>query len=77
MGMPSNTSALTLGGGGIGQVWGETDRSEAIATVQAAWEGGITLFDNAPLYGEGEAETVLGLAFEGNYPATCAVTRSF
>ena len=74
MSMPAHTSTLTLGGGGIGQVWGETDRAEAVATVQAAWEGGITLFDNAPLYGDGEAETVLGLAFDGNYPDTCAVT---
>ncbi len=74
MAMPEHTSKLCLGGGGIGQVWGETDRNEAIATVQAAWDGGITLFDNAPMYGDGEAETVLGLAFEGNYPKNCSVT---
>ena len=27
-------SALTLGGGGLGQVWGATTREEAVATVQ-------------------------------------------
>ena len=27
-------SALTLGGGGIGQVWGPTSREEAVATVR-------------------------------------------
>jgi aryl-alcohol dehydrogenase-like predicted oxidoreductase len=61
-------SALTLGGGGIGQVWGPTSRAEAIATVRAAWEAGITLFDVAPSYGRGEAEAVLGEAFGGRLP---------
>ena len=56
-------SRLTLGGGGLGQVWGATDRAEAVATVHAAVAGGITLFDLAPLYGRGEAEAVIGEAF--------------
>ena len=29
-------SALTLGGGGTGQVWGPTNQEEAVATVKAA-----------------------------------------
>ena len=37
-----NISALTLGGGGLGQVWGETSREEAVATVNLAIEKGIT-----------------------------------
>ena len=53
------TARLTLGGGGIGQVWGSTDRDEAVATVRAAYEAGIDLFDMAPLYGRGEAESVI------------------
>ncbi len=61
-------SRLTLGGGGLGQVWGRTDRAEAVATVHAAVDGGITLFDMAPLYGRGEAEAVIGAAFEGHPP---------
>jgi len=32
----SKISSLTLGGGGIGQVWGETTSEEAIKTVHAA-----------------------------------------
>jgi len=62
-------SRLTLGGGGLGQVWGPTDRDEAVATVHAAVEGGITLFDLAPGYGRGEAEAVIGAAFAGRPPA--------
>src|SRR5438132_9640580 len=61
-------SALTLGGGGIGQVWGPTTRDEAMATVRAAWEAGITWFDVAPSYGPGEAEVVLGEACGGRLP---------
>ncbi|MEV0900339.1 aldo/keto reductase [Actinoplanes sp. NPDC049802] len=44
-------SALTLGGGGIAGVWGGTDRAEAIATVHAALDAGITMLDLAPSYG--------------------------
>tara|TARA_B100000674_G_scaffold498818_1_gene539669 strand:- start:3147 stop:4130 length:984 start_codon:yes stop_codon:yes gene_type:complete len=58
-------SSLTLGGGGIGQVWGSTTREEAIATVKMALDGGINHFDLAPMYGRGEAERVIGLAFSG------------
>ena len=61
-------SALTLGGGGIGQVWGPTTRVEAVATVLEAIESGITFFDVAPSYGNGEAEAVIGEAFGGRLP---------
>ena len=30
-----DVSALALGGGGIGQVWGDTTQEEAVATVRA------------------------------------------
>ena len=60
-----SVSALTLGGGGLGQVWGETTREEAVATTRLAAERGITHFDMAPMYGRGEAETVIGEAFKG------------
>jgi aryl-alcohol dehydrogenase-like predicted oxidoreductase len=65
---------LTLGGGGIGQVWGETTQQEAIATVYDAYTGGVNLFDMAPMYGRGEAETVMGLAFEDGYPQDLRLT---
>jgi aryl-alcohol dehydrogenase-like predicted oxidoreductase len=61
-------SCLTLGGGGIGQVWGPTNRDEAIATVREAVDAGITFLDVAPAYGNGEAEIVIGEAFSGRLP---------
>jgi aryl-alcohol dehydrogenase-like predicted oxidoreductase len=67
-------SALTLGGGGLGQVWGPTTRDEAIATVKLAVDKGITLLDLAPLYGRGEAEAVVGATFGGAWPSHLRVT---
>jgi aryl-alcohol dehydrogenase-like predicted oxidoreductase len=61
-------SCLTLGGGGIGQVWGPTSRKEAVGTVREAVEAGITFLDVAPSYGNGEAEGVIGEAFMGRLP---------
>jgi aryl-alcohol dehydrogenase-like predicted oxidoreductase len=61
-------SCLTLGGGGLGQVWGPTTRDEAVATVREAVEGGIKFLDVAPAYGRGEAELVVDEAFNGRLP---------
>jgi aryl-alcohol dehydrogenase-like predicted oxidoreductase len=67
-------SALTLGGGGIGMVWGETTFEECVATVHDAVAAGITLIDLAPRYGDGKAEEVVGEAFGGRLPAGVRVT---
>ena len=61
-------SAFSLGGGGLGQVWGPTTREECVATVREAVDSGIDLLDLAPLYGNGEAESVIGAAFSGKLP---------
>ena len=61
LGSIGEVSALTLGGGGIGQIWGQTDRAEAVETVKAAVDGGITFLDVAPTYGDGEAENLQSL----------------
>ncbi|MFL3653576.1 MAG: aldo/keto reductase [Halioglobus sp.] len=68
LGQLFEVSRYSLGGGGIGQVWGSTSQREAVKTVNAAYEAGINLFDMAPLYGNGEAEKVMGLAFPDGYP---------
>jgi aryl-alcohol dehydrogenase-like predicted oxidoreductase len=67
-------SALTLGGGGLGMLWGETTSEECVATVHAAVAAGITLIDLAPRYGDGKAEEVVGAAFAGRLPAGVRVT---
>jgi aryl-alcohol dehydrogenase-like predicted oxidoreductase len=67
-------SALTLGGGGIGSVWGTVERAEAVATVRAALDAGITMLDVAPGYGSGEAELVVGEALGGAVPDGVLIT---
>ena len=43
LGSLGNVSRLTLGGGGIGQGWGETSREEAGATLRMAADRGIPI----------------------------------
>lgn len=65
-------SRLTLGGGGIGQAWGETSRDEAAATIKLAVDGGIDLLDTAPMYLNCEA--IVGEVFAGRLPQGLRVT---
>ncbi|MBS0412647.1 MAG: aldo/keto reductase [Proteobacteria bacterium] len=65
-------SRLTLGGGGLGQLWGETTPGEAVATLNEAVEAGINLIDTAPLYRHCEA--VIGAAWNGAVPAGVRIT---
>lgn len=67
-------SVLTLGGGGLGMLWGATTFDECVATVHAAVAAGITLLDLAPRYGDGKAEEVVGAAFAGKLPPGIRVT---
>lgn len=53
-------STLTLGGGGIGMVWGPTTDEECIETVKAAVASGVNVLDLAPLYGAGKSEEIVG-----------------
>src|ERR1700676_1296589 len=73
-GRMSPVSTLTLGGGGLGMVWGETTFDECVATARAAVASGITLLDLAPRYGDGKAEEVVGAAFAGRLPRGVRVT---
>jgi len=67
LGSLGDVSRLTLGGGGIGEAWGPTDRDEAVATLRAAVEAGIDLIDTAPMYRNCEA--IVGATFGGAPPA--------
>ena len=67
-------STLTLGGGGIGMLWGQTTEAECIGVVQDAVAAGINLLDLAPRYGDGKAELIVGAAFAGQLPDGVRVT---
>ncbi len=48
-----------------GLVWGDQDEKDALNTVQAAMDHGITFFDTAEAYGDGYSEKLLGKALKG------------
>lgn len=72
LGPLENISRLTLGGGGIGAVWGETSPEEGIATLQEVSDHGITLIDSAPGYNH--CEELIGKAFNGRLPTGMKIT---
>ena len=63
-------SRLTLGGGGIGQVWGTTDRSEALATVRLAADSGINFFTRSRncTVQNGIVEPLFGIFDQRHFP---------
>ncbi|MGL4810569.1 MAG: aldo/keto reductase, partial [Beijerinckiaceae bacterium] len=55
-----SVSALGYGGAPLGDLYDCLDEARAVATVEAALRGGVTLLDAAPLYGHGLAEHRIG-----------------
>ncbi|MGI5287254.1 aldo/keto reductase [Nonomuraea polychroma] len=54
-----------FGGAPIGNLFEEVTDEQARATVDAAWDRGVRLFDTAPHYGLGLSERRLGAALAG------------
>ncbi|MNZ60557.1 Pyridoxal 4-dehydrogenase [compost metagenome] len=60
----------------LGNMYRDIPEDEAIATVEAAWQQGIRVFDAAPMYGAGLAEIRLGKALAGKpRDAYCLATK--
>ena len=53
---------IALGTMTMGGVYGDTDEAESIATIHAAVDAGLTLFDTGDFYGMGKSEMVLAAA---------------
>ena len=59
-------SRIALGTWAIGGwMWGGTDESDAIKTIQEALDRGVNLIDTAPVYGFGRSEEIVGKALAG------------
>jgi len=70
-------SALTLGGGGIGMVWGSTTDQECIETVKSTMASSVNLLDLAPVYGRGKAEEIVGHAWRDLPTKPLVATKVF
>ncbi|CAG4911127.1 MULTISPECIES: aldo/keto reductase [Acidithrix] len=55
-----NVSIIGLGTWQLGADWGDVTKESATALLEAAYEGGVTFFDTADVYGDGRSETIIG-----------------
>jgi aryl-alcohol dehydrogenase-like predicted oxidoreductase len=69
-------SALGLGCAKIGGIFSGMSSKEAIRFLRAAHEAGITLFDTADIYGQGESERLLGEAFRASRDQVVLVSKA-
>jgi len=60
---------------GGGEGWGDVDERQAIATIHAALDHGITLFDTAEAYNAGHSEEIVGKALEGRRDRALIATK--
>jgi aryl-alcohol dehydrogenase-like predicted oxidoreductase len=69
--------AIGLGCMGMSDFYGPTDRAEAIATIHAALEAGVTLLDTGDLYGMGHNELLIREALEGRRRESVVLSVKF
>lgn len=53
-------SEIGLGTWQLGANWGDVSDADALRTLQAAYDSGVTFFDTADVYGMGRSETLIG-----------------
>ncbi|MGE5728453.1 MAG: aldo/keto reductase [Gemmatimonas sp.] len=70
-------SELGLGCMGMSDLYGPSDRSEGIATIHAALDAGITLFDTGDFYGMGANEMLVRDALAGRDRSKVAISVKF
>ncbi|WP_394778118.1 aldo/keto reductase [Undibacterium sp.] len=68
-------SALGLGCMGMSEFYGHTDDSVSMATLEAAYDAGVTLFDTADSYGIGHNEELLGRFLKGKRGKVSIATK--
>lgn len=55
-----DVGVIGLGCWQLGGDWGEVDEIDALATLHAAADAGVTFFDTADVYGDGRSERLVG-----------------
>ena len=57
-------STISMGCWALGGQWGDISESDAIRTINQAYDGGVNLFDTADSYGFGQSEFYTGKAIK-------------
>ncbi|SED55541.1 aldo/keto reductase [Bradyrhizobium erythrophlei] len=70
-------SLIGLGCMGMSDFYGPTDRSESIATIDAALDAGITLLDTGDFYGMGHNEMLIGEALKSRSRDNLVISVKF
>ena len=70
-----NVSAVSMGCWALGGQWGAVSERQAVATVHAALDAGVNLFDTADSYGLGQSELFLGKALADRRGAAYVATK--
>lgn len=74
--------ALSFGAGTFGgkgplfSAWGDTDAKEARRLIDICLDAGVTMFDTADVYSDGESERVLGEAIKGRRDKVLISTKA-
>jgi aryl-alcohol dehydrogenase-like predicted oxidoreductase len=68
-------SALGLGCMGMSEFYGAADETASMATLEAALDAGVTLFDTADTYGLGHNEELLGRFLKGRRSGVTVATK--
>jgi len=68
-------SALGLGCMGMSHSYGPRDEGESLATLQHAFEQGVTFFDTADVYGNGQNEELLAKVLPAWRNLVCVATK--
>jgi aryl-alcohol dehydrogenase-like predicted oxidoreductase len=55
-----DVSEIAFGAWQIGGDWGDVDEDDALNTLHAAADAGVTFFDTADVYGDGRSERLVG-----------------
>ncbi|MEV0383982.1 aldo/keto reductase [Nonomuraea sp. NPDC050643] len=63
-----------LGAWQLGADWGQVTEDEAVATLRAAVDGGVTFIDTADVYGDGRSEQIVG-RFAKDRPELTVATK--
>jgi len=69
-----DAGVIGLGTWQLGADWGDVSDEQAHATLQAAFDAGVTFFDTADVYGDGRSEQILG-SFRTTHPGITIATK--